>query len=928
MLKPVTPINLRVLPVCEQEAASPTPDWVLPDKLEPPRQRINAVARVRLLERLQQACDLPLTLLLAPPGFGKTTLLAQWHQRLRQMPARNHAAWLSLEEEDGEPARFLAYVAMSLIVAGVPASAFPAALLEQRHDFDVPTAVSTILGVLGRVSRPVVLILDDYDRAASPELDALVTRLVEHGGPRLHLLLASRTPPALPLARLSTRGCLERIDARALPLDDAEARAMLGGNLPDAVLARLQQHTEGWPAALQLASLWLDADNRRGQDLEGFSGQACGITDYLAEQVFADLPADTQEFLLQTSLLERFDATLADAVRERRDSDLLLSRLDRFHGLLVPLGDGTGYRYHPLFADFLHRQLQRHHPERLPALHIAAAHAHAARGLWLEAVRHAVAGGDTPLAARTVADAGGWQLLLQHGSGYVRSLLAAFPADVLPTHPALLMASVSLRIKQGELTEAQHLLERFRSLPDALRAPHERDYVVLVAMLRGLFDQIAQDPQGPDRIATQAAALDDDDHIGRGTLLCISASACLERGRFDDAERMARLSLDIMQRADREIGAGYARLALGHSLFYRGQVAEAIALYRQVEVLGERQPASADSTLQAMARCLLAEARCESAHVDEAEPGLDEAIAYLEQHDGRIDVLAAAHATALTLTRRHERGLHATMARLDQLERFATARHLNRLQDLALAWRIDALLDQPDAASRGLDLLIERAGGEASFAHALGHGHGWRLSAALGFALARWHRQGGRSSQALQILRQIETASIDTDNHFLLARARARIALTLQQRGEIAQALPPLRQALDHVAHTCSWQVVLELGAPAKALLRCARQQDPEVLPGTTLALTMQTLLERLQHGEDAGSGFSEREREMLSELAFGHSNKQIARRLNLSENTVKFHLKNLYRKLDANSRAEALSRAQLLGLLHSRVAEGPADAG
>ncbi len=475
MLKPVTPINLRVLPACEREAASPTPDWALPDKLEPPLQRINAVPRVRLLERLERAYDLPLTLLLAPPGFGKTTLLAQWHQRLRQAPARGHAAWLTLEEEDGEPARFLAYVAMALIVAGVPAGAFPAALLEQRHDFDVPTAVSTMLGVLGRVSRPVVLILDDYDRAAGPALDALVARLVEHGGPRLHLLLASRTPPALPLARLATRGCLERIDARALPLDAAEARTMLGAALPEATLARLQQHTEGWPAALQLASLWLDADDRRGRDLEGFSSQACGITDYLAEQVFADLPAEAQEFLLQTSLLERFDAALADAVRDRHDSDLLLSRLDRFHGLLVPLGDGAGYRYHPLFADFLHRQLQRHHAERLPALHAAAARAHAARGLWLEAVRHALAGGDTPLAVRTVAAAGGWQLLLEHGSGYVRTLLAAFPADVLQTQPVLLAACAYLHIKQGELTEAQHLLERFRTLPDAVRTPHERD---------------------------------------------------------------------------------------------------------------------------------------------------------------------------------------------------------------------------------------------------------------------------------------------------------------------------------------------------------------------------------------------------------------------------------------------------------------------
>ncbi|TWR33234.1 helix-turn-helix transcriptional regulator, partial [Xanthomonas vasicola] len=225
------------------------------------------------------------------------------------------------------------------------------------------------------------------------------------------------------------------------------------------------------------------------------------------------------------------------------------------------------------------------------------------------------------------------------------------------------------------------------------------------------------------------------------------------------------------------------------------------------------------------------------------------------------------------------------------------------------------LLEHPGNAT--IDVLIARTGGESGLAHTLRSPHRWHDRAAMGFALARWHRLAGRSSAALIILGQIEQACLADDNAWHLARTRARIALVLQQRGELLAALPHLYSALEHVALTQSWQAIVELGLPAKAMLRSLRQHDPHTVGGTTRALTIQAALERLSGDDDPACDiFSERELEVLAQLARGYSNKQIARCLHLSENTIKFHLKNLYRKLDARSRENALAQALQRGLL------------
>lgn len=282
-------------------------------------------------------------------------------------------AWLSLDEEDADAARFLGHLALALQSAGAD-HALCAALLHTR-DQDPRETAMLLIRALRTVPRRISVIVDDYDRLGSSLVDDVVLRLIEHSGGRLHLLLATRRVPNLPLARLDLHAQLSRIGSAHLVLDDVEAQALLGPHVPASVVDELRRYTEGWPVALQHARLWLEDDAQRQQEVAArFSGRSAQIAAYLAEQVVDDLDADTRDLLLRTSPLERINAALADAVRQRDDSGRLLARLEHFHGLLVPLdGEREWFRYHPLFADFLQQLLDREHPGQSVQLHQRAA---------------------------------------------------------------------------------------------------------------------------------------------------------------------------------------------------------------------------------------------------------------------------------------------------------------------------------------------------------------------------------------------------------------------------------------------------------------------------------------------------------------------------------------------------------------------------
>ena len=887
--------------------------WVLRGKLQPPPQRVRAAVRTRLLARLDRALELPLTVIVSPPGFGKTTLLSQWHHALIER-GDVRVAWLSLDEDDGEVSRFVAYLALALARAGVELGALTQAIGSQLHDIDARAAIGALVATIATLTGRLVLVLDDYDRVRGRGVDEVVQHLIRHGGEHLHVVLSSRTWPSLPLAELTARGLVERIEAQDLSLSVEEAQAVVGAAVPAEAARRLYDRTEGWAVALQLAGLWLSVTGTG--DLERFSGRSVEIAAYLTEQVLEGLAPELREFLLETAILDRFDVRLANAVRRRQDSGELLARLSGFEGLLVPLDDEREwYRYHHLFAEFLRQQLRHRHPDRDLELNRRAAEWLSVHGDLLEAVKHAVRGDAPEFATGLVAAAGGWELVLQRGFGYVRPLLRHFDPKFIRDTPVLNITQAYLSIRLGEMAQARAMLEWFRRLPESLRLAHERDYVVISALLRDYRDEFGDAP-GIEATIAQARARVPEDFLGRATLYCVAAVGELGLGDFAAARDCATRALEDMRRADSPIGMTYALLHLGQSYYYQGLLAQAEATYREALTIAEAY-FGIDSALKAAGNCLLAQLVCQRGQFEQARLLLEAGIPYIESHDGWLDVFAAAYETAVSVARAAGEQPSA-YAWLAHVERIAAERELQRLDELVAAWRLELLLDRPEMAAEA-ELQARLDAAEAAFELARRTPGCWRQMQAFGLVLARRHQLAGRSAAAVGLLRVLEQACAQDGRALDLARVRARLALALQARGELAAALASLGHALDYVAATQAVLTVLDAGPAMKSLLRLALQQDPDAAAGSARCALIQQLL---SHADAAGDELlSGREIEVLRELCRGRSNKQIARLLNLSENTVKFHLKSVFRKLGVESRGAAVAVAAQKGLYASGAA-------
>src|SRR5580704_14494256 len=381
---------------------------LLETKLYVPRSRRPLVPRPRLSERLDRGTASKLTLVSAPAGFGKTTLLTEWLAAGPAAPAGERlAAWLSLDRADSDPASFWTYViaALRTVASGVGESAL--ALLQAPQPPPIETVLTVLLNDLGATAGDIVLVLDDYHGIDASEVQDGMAFLLDHLPPGLHVVIASRADPALPLARWRARGELVEIRAAELRFTPDEAAAylneMMGLQLTARDVAALEGRTEGWIAALQLAALSMQGRDDVVGFIAGFAGDDRYVVDYLVEEVLQRQSDRVQAFLLQTSILDRLNGPLCDAVTGQDGGRAMLEALDRGNLFFVRLDDRRRwYRYHQLFADVLHARLRDEQPGDVPDLHRRASGWLERNGEPSEAIRHALAAGDFGRAADLV----------------------------------------------------------------------------------------------------------------------------------------------------------------------------------------------------------------------------------------------------------------------------------------------------------------------------------------------------------------------------------------------------------------------------------------------------------------------------------------------------------------------------------------------
>ena len=377
---------------------------ILDAKLAPPPPRAEHVARRRLLRRLREPELRKLTLVAAPPGFGKSTFLAAF-ATAADGPV---VAWLSLDEQDNDPARFLTYLAAAVDRVVPHAGDRALAALRSPGADLLGVVLPLFLNDLGRIGGDVVLVIEDYQLIANPDVHQALAFVVDRSPASLRLILSTREDPPLPLGRLRAVGALSEVRADDLRFSEEEAEAFLTGALglrlePDDV-ARLQARTEGWPAALYLAALSLRDRSDASAFIARFAGDDRFVVDYLTGEVLGRLSTEVRSFLLQTSILARFNGEACDAVTGSHDSAVRLAELERSNLLLVPLDSRrVWYRYHHLFGDLLRHELEATQPEAVRELHRRASRWYRDAGLVVDAASHAIAAGDAAALGELVA---------------------------------------------------------------------------------------------------------------------------------------------------------------------------------------------------------------------------------------------------------------------------------------------------------------------------------------------------------------------------------------------------------------------------------------------------------------------------------------------------------------------------------------------
>jgi LuxR family maltose regulon positive regulatory protein len=449
---------------------APMATSLLTTKLYIPRIRRNLVPRPRLIEQLNDGLQRKLTLIAAPAGYGKTTLVGEWVQAMGSAAPATGIAWLSLDEGDNDPTRFLSYsvAALRTIDPNIAKGALSA--LRSAQPPPAEAVLTSLINDIAANPTRIIPVLDDYYLIGSSPVDEALTFLVDHLPPQIHLVIATRDDPPLPLARLRTRGQmteLRAVDPRFTLSEAAQfLNQVMGLNLSTEDVAALEARTEGWIAGLQLATISMRGHKDATSFVKSFTGSHRFVLDYLIEEVLEQQPQDVQTFLLQTAVLDRLTGSLCDALTGQDDGQATLESLEQANLFIVPLdNERRWYRYHQLFADLLRRRLRQsttsstgNEQRDVAELHIRASEWYESHGLEVQAFHHAAAANDVDRTTRLI-EGGGMPLTFRGALTPVLIWLESLPTAVLDARPSLWVTYASAVLAAGQVTGVEEKLQ-------------------------------------------------------------------------------------------------------------------------------------------------------------------------------------------------------------------------------------------------------------------------------------------------------------------------------------------------------------------------------------------------------------------------------------------------------------------------------------
>jgi LuxR family maltose regulon positive regulatory protein len=930
---------------------------ILQTKLYIPPTRPELVSRPRLIERLNAglttrgAFARALTLICAPAGFGKTTLVSAWIQDLGRTIPPVAIAWLSLDESDNDPTRFLAYLiaALQTTEAGIGGGVLSA--LQSPQPPPVEAVLISLINEVASIPDRIVLVLDDHHLInTQPIYDALAF-LLEHLPPRMHLVIASREDPHMPLARLRARGQLTELRATDLRFTSSESAEFLNQamdlNLSAEDITALERRTEGWIAGLQLAAISMQGHKEPSAFVKSFTGSHRFVLDYLLEEVLEQQSERVQTFLLQTAILDRLSGSLCDAVRcggatspstpegdavpfgdtEARtgqgDSQATLERLERANLFIVPLDEERRwYRYHHLFADLLRQRQRQTQPEQVPTLHRRASEWYERNGFLDEAIEHALRAADLGRAAYLIEEHvdTAWQ---RGEHTRLRRWLAGLPVELIFSRPHLCIPHAWDLFTSGQHDAAEQSLQAAERALDPRttepsppeRAPlsdaDRRQIQGRVAAIRAFLASYRGDLPGTIRQAGRALAhLPEQDTNWRSTAAIALGDAHSLRGELPAAYRARWQALEA-SKAGGNISM-IANLKLADTYRQQGKLRQTVEICRQQWELAQELGLSET----VVAGWLLAIWGETLAELNDLEGALRQTRQGVKRTERGKDVMVIGWSNLCLI-----RVLFSTSD-------FTSAnRAIHKMEAVARKHDLPPFITHPMAAWQARIWLAQgNLEGAAQWAAERGlttDGGPTLLREMEYLALARILIAQGRLAETAGLLqRLLETA--ETGGHTSRTIEILMLqALASQAGGQPDRAMTRLEQALTLAEPGGFVRVFVDEGPPmARLLYRAATHRMESDYARRLLAAFSSVEVKQTEPSSTQLSGselvepLSERELEVLQLLAKGLNNREVAARLFLSLNTVKTHNRNIYGKLGVRSRTQAVARARTLGIL------------
>ncbi|MHC4432679.1 MAG: LuxR C-terminal-related transcriptional regulator [Planctomycetota bacterium] len=916
---------------------------LLRTKLYIPPARPELVPRPRLIERLNAGTrsGRKLTLVSAPAGFGKTTLVSEWignwgsgigklgnqvasqplHSNPQSPISNPKFAWLSLDESDNDLTRFLAYLiaALQTIEADVGKGAMSA--LQSPQTPPAEAILTATINEITALPDRIVLVLDDYHLIDAQPIHDALTFLLRRLPPQMHLVIATREDPSLPLARLRARGQLTELRATDLRFTSSEAVAFLnqvmGLDLSAEDIAALETRTEGWIAGLQLAAISMQGRMDVTGFIQAFTGSHHFVLDYLVEEVLEQQSQSVQSFLLCTAILDRLTGSLCDALTGQEDGQQILEMLERANLFIVPLDtERHWYRYHHLFADLLRQRLRQTHPEKLPILHIRAGEWFTHQGLNREAIKHSLAARDYQGAAELIR-AIAIDIIQQGGHTTVVGWINALPEEFIREQPYLgVLYAWALQLS-GQLETAKARLIDAENALDSLKYQDDEDVDTILGLI----------------------------HSRR-------AYSTFMTGELDKTISFAHQALDQLPETAALVRAQTA-LYLGVAYLYQGQLQAALDVYNDILPIAQTM---GGKSIAVSCYLNLGDLHMEMAQLHRAKEIYEAALKLTERHTGRPDMpftgyIYVSIGRILRQWNQVENAYRFTAKGLALCRDWKNADTL-ALSCIELAYIHWALGNAEQARASFLEA-IQTMDSFSPWGSKYAAAHQVKFDLARGDidAVERWvqtndlvtdgdfefHREIEYLSLARVFIAQkrFEEAHALIERIYRTAQEIGRkqteleglilLALLFSVQGETDQALVYLEKALSIGEPEGFIRIFVDEGPPMASLLyeALSRGVAPDYV---RQLLTAFSIAEPGQAGpsstptpeSDLIEPLSERELEVLQLIAEGLTNPEIASRLFLSLHTIKAHARNIYSKLGVHNRTQAVTRARALGVLPS----------